>query len=616
MQLNSFRINNFRSIIDTDWINLSLDNVTAVVGQNESGKTAILEALSKTFSDQSTQSNDLRFGDPLPEVWIKSTTNNEELDLALKGVEQEIVKNIIKNAFKSNHYGITWRFPTIADATNNYSTDYEIYAPDLLELLNSKSEEIMDELFTKTIQTGDTQNIPDEQSNKTDEQIAELNKIIKLALSTLKENLFNLSPNFVLFKEESGLLPNKIDILDTFELENTDGKQAALNYLSIANIDLKKLVQSETRDRTAILKKSNKNLTEEFLKFWTQTIGKTSTLQIECSILQYPVGHERTGKPYLEFLITDSSAPLHPKQRSRGTCWFISFFLQLRASQVMQKNHIFLLDEPGANLHEKAQKDVLTLIEKIRETSGVIYSTHSPHLISHEYIHRILAVERDPDHQENPTTVIGAHQLGAASTDTLSPILSTMGVSLSRQTAIKNHNNVILEELSAYYYLKAFWLLTNESQEVNFLPATGTSNVTYFAQLFLGWGLDFIIAIDDEGSGRKIFNALKRDMFLDNQDWASKRMYKIKDCHGIEDVFSKADYKQYVISNPKAVIKDENSSWAKVNKAAKAIHALKFLQAVQKNALNLGDFDATTQAKIKDLVMQLSKRLKNYADHP
>ncbi|MES2585841.1 MAG: AAA family ATPase [Pseudomonadota bacterium] len=616
MQLNSFRIKHFRSIIDTNWINLSLDNVTAVVGQNESGKTAILEALSKTFSDQSTQSDDLRFGDPLPEVWIKSTTNDEELDIALKGVEQESIKKIIKNAFKTERYAITWHFPTIADPTNIYSTDFEIYAPDLLELLNGKCDEIMGELFPQITQAGDTQNIPDDQPNNSDGKIAELNKIIESALSTVKENLFNLSPNFILFKEESGLLPNKIDITDAFELENTDGKQAALNYLSIANIDLKKLVQSETRDRTAILKRSNKNLTEEFLKFWTQTIGKVSTLQIECSILQYPTGHEKTGKPYLEFLITDSSAPLHPKQRSRGTCWFISFFLQLRASQVMQKNHIFLLDEPGANLHEKAQKDVLELIEKIRETSGVIYSTHSPHLISHEYIHRILAVERDPDHQENPTTVIGAHQLGAASTDTLSPILSTMGVSLSRQTAIKKCDNVILEELSAYYYLKAFWSLTKESQEANFLPATGTSNVTYFAQLFLGWGLDFIVVMDDEGSGRKIFNTLKRDMFLDSQDWASKRMYKIKDCHGIEDVFSKADYKKYVISDPKAVIKDANSSWAKVNKAAKAIHALKFLQAAQKNEFNLSDLDAATQAKITDLVNQIAKRLKDYADHP
>src|SRR6185312_9463241 len=199
----------------------------------------------------------------------------------------------------------------------------------------------------------------------------------------------------------------------------------------------KTLVLSDTKSRAAILKSANKQVTESFLEFWRQTIGTLSKLELECKINHHPVGHALAGKPYLEFLITDSYGPLYPKQRSRGTRWFISFYLQLQASAVRQRNWFFLLDEPGANLHEKAQSDVLKLIEKIRPTIGVIYSTHSPHLISYESIHRILAVERDPDRPSNPTKVIGAHTLGAASIDTLSPILTKMGVALSRQTSIK-----------------------------------------------------------------------------------------------------------------------------------------------------------------------------------
>jgi AAA15 family ATPase/GTPase len=45
MRLIAFRIRNFRSIVDTEWQNLSPDNITCLIGQNESGKTSVLEAL-------------------------------------------------------------------------------------------------------------------------------------------------------------------------------------------------------------------------------------------------------------------------------------------------------------------------------------------------------------------------------------------------------------------------------------------------------------------------------------------------------------------------------------------------------------------------------------------
>ena len=45
MKLTAFRIRNFSSIVDTGWQNLSPDNITCLIGQNESGKTSVLEGL-------------------------------------------------------------------------------------------------------------------------------------------------------------------------------------------------------------------------------------------------------------------------------------------------------------------------------------------------------------------------------------------------------------------------------------------------------------------------------------------------------------------------------------------------------------------------------------------
>ncbi len=45
MKLNRFRVKNFRNIDDSGWI--PVEPVTAFVGRNESGKTALLKALHK-----------------------------------------------------------------------------------------------------------------------------------------------------------------------------------------------------------------------------------------------------------------------------------------------------------------------------------------------------------------------------------------------------------------------------------------------------------------------------------------------------------------------------------------------------------------------------------------
>ena len=45
MQAKRFRVQNFRNIDDSGWV--TLDQVTAFVGRNESGKTTLLKALHK-----------------------------------------------------------------------------------------------------------------------------------------------------------------------------------------------------------------------------------------------------------------------------------------------------------------------------------------------------------------------------------------------------------------------------------------------------------------------------------------------------------------------------------------------------------------------------------------
>src|SRR4030042_6938832 len=89
MKLSAFRIKNFRSITDTGWQSFSPDNVTCLIGQNESGKTSVLEAL-KVFYTGVISEDILRSDLTLPEVscrfsipegWLLKITDNPGTEL-------------------------------------------------------------------------------------------------------------------------------------------------------------------------------------------------------------------------------------------------------------------------------------------------------------------------------------------------------------------------------------------------------------------------------------------------------------------------------------------------------------------------------------------------------
>ena len=54
-------------------------------------------------------------------------------------------------------------------------------------------------------------------------------------------------PTFILFNDDSNLLPNEISVKSLVSDEDVDGKQAALNLLKVANIDIARLEKGNER---------------------------------------------------------------------------------------------------------------------------------------------------------------------------------------------------------------------------------------------------------------------------------------------------------------------------------------------------------------------------------
>lgn len=601
MQLKAFRITNFRSIVDSGWVQLSPDGVTVLVGQNESGKTSVLHALHCALAEQSVSPDDKRIGLPDPVVFFQIKLTAGELNDDLSEFDPNDISGVeyfIKNANELIDLKCEWF--EADDPKNQIEFKTSLVNSAEFEICIEKSRNLNLMPSRKfIINTLDSEN-----------HVTLTEPLARIDSEKIGKILYDALPFSTFFDADSGLLPNTVDISSNGKPSGS-GATAARNFLTIAEIDLPKLVAGDGRYRQNILNRANKKVSDDFTSFWSQLIGETSKLTLKCEFQHYEksIG-EKAGQIYLEFWICDGNTQLYPKQRSLGVRWFVSFYLQLRASEKNNSKSIFLLDEPGANLHAKAQSDVLKLIDKLKTEVPIIYSTHSPEMIEYDKLFRVRAVQRDSNKEDSPTIIIDAHQLGAASTDTLSPVLAAMGSDMSKQAVIKKTRNVLLEEISGFYYLKSFWKLSEIKDTVHFIAATGVNKLPALANMFLGWGLDFLVAVDDDKQGRDVFNQLKKDLFGDNEELSKTRLLKIPDCTSIEEAFSLKDFKHLVLKNDNAPYENGNAEYLKIAHISKPVIAFEFWLEVESGKITKDDFSEESLSKINKITKSIADLLK------
>lgn len=586
MLLKAFRVQNFRSIKDTSWQTFLSDNINGLIGQNESGKSSVLEAL-LSFNTTKIEEDDIRSDDTFPIVSCSFVIDQSRLEKIFEG---ENLPNGLLELLSSKGNRINFKREWTAPKTSVLSLE-EL---DLREAFVVKKEEEKDKVETEAKKEEIKATITEEQFLK---------------------KISGDIPNFDLFEDMGSLLPDSINLEDIQSKKTkTEGYKGAINFLEIAGLDLNFLQSAGNRQVETKISTLNKTITGNFRDFWSQKIGKSNKIEIEFGLKHHPMTSPTPGKPYLVFWINDGAVKLSPKQRSKGVRWFVSFYLELRAQAKRQKkevkNSVLLLDEPGGSLHAKAQADVLRVFEDIKDNMQIVYTTHSPHLITLEHIYRLLAVQRaDSEDDKSDTVILSAQKLGSASTDTLSPLYSLMGIDFSSQNVIKKKNNVILEEISCFYYLTAFKKLANYAKEINFLPATGAAKIPQLTNLFLGWGIEFSVFVDDDERGRDVYNTLKKDLFGDEEDLAKRRLLKNVGSKGIEDVFTKTDFKRRVLNDNSLTYSGTNSEYVKENAVSKPIIAINFMQKVMKGEIKLEDLDDGTQSKIKSIIEKITESL-------
>jgi len=423
--------------------------------------------------------------------------------------------------------------------------------------------------------------------------------------------MFEHIPLFEFFEDFSSLLPNKIDLEDLLnENSKCEGYKAARNFLQIAGLDAEFFREKNHRILKQKIENLNSEISVDFQDYWQQNVGKNNKIKINFELEHYDYTQpEKSGKPYLEFWIKDKQERLYPKQRSRGVRWFLSFYLELKATaKANHYNRVMLIDEPGLSLHARAQEDVLKVFEDLKDKLQIIYCTHSAHLIDSEKLYRVLAVQRATVDENSETVVIDSRSLHEASRDTLMPVYSLIGSPLNEKSFISQGCNIILEDNITYSYLIALAGLIDYKRDIHFIPSNNIKGIPLMVNLFVGWKLNFGIVVMESDESEQVTDFVRKTIFLQSGPEAERKIKVIKGYPLIEDLFSTIDFKRYILQQ-RMGITEKNSRYIEENDLCRMILAKNFNSKIISENVKFDDFDEETRANVKMFFSEIDKIL-------
>ncbi len=568
MEIKSFRIKNYRSIKDGCVCYLSGDNITILAGKNESGKTAILEALEDFGTEKEIRKEAIPYHNPeaVPEIAMtfeidKETIQeiSEKIDFELETLKSSKIEIIKKYQIGYSVSEDSKKILGISDGrisknkekeiADTYKRIKKIYSK-ISEPSGILPEINLDEISKSKIELKNFKNIiePDlgkipeeEKKNNFTEGLKEIiNKLGEIENIGLVEGKFideikKWIPNFILFISFEEVFPSAVP------LDEAVDNELIKDLVIISDLNLELITSDSIALKTKHKQQLNVRLKEDYQKFWTQDL---TNLHIEWD------------SEKLYFLIKEDEDFYPPSLRSKGKQWHLAFYVRVAARAREDVPNIILIDEPGLFLHAKAQKDVLERLEDSAQDAPIIFCTHSPYLIKIGKLGRIRLISRTT----KKGTLISNKIHKGADKESLTPIITAIGLDLSMGLDIAKDNNVILEGITDYYYISAFKELLNFSfdREVNFIPSVGADKFNFLVPLMIGWGLNYCCVLDNDDKGRRIEKKLLED--FEHIGVKTKLVGKSKG-EEIEDLFTREDFIKYVLNeNSNEVVTDKKNS--------------------------------------------------------
>lgn len=520
--LTKARVLKYKSIEDSSPVDIAGD-VTVLVGKNESGKSAFLEALHKALPLGNAKFNHV-FDYPRKD-YVRYRPQHEGKSYA-KVVEltfrigKELVDRINNEVFagtptiEAGHV-----FTRTTDYGNESTVGFKLDDPAAVAALKKPLEGIehSDEVFFGAKRLDEVVQKIEEKNFAPDSTLGAFAKEWRgrfakpsAGWGMVDWHLWNTyvrdSLPRLLYFDDYRLLDGKVN-LESLNQRNahnqlTEADETALGLFELAGTDLQELMSEQGYENSkAKLEAIGLTITGQVFEYWKQN----RELAVEFDIKSDPQDRPpfNTGKNlYIRVKNLRHGVTVPFDQRSKGFIWFFSFMVWFSAIENRvgtDKDLILLLDEPGLNLHALAQADFLSYINTLSESRQIIYTTHSPFMIESDHLERVRVVE---DRPREGARVLG--DLGGSGDESLFPLQAALGYSIAQNLFIAK-KNVLIEGPADLILLQHVSGLLERVGKVGlaegvFVPVGGLDKVATFIALLGASKLKLVVLSDCGGT--------------------------------------------------------------------------------------------------------------------
>lgn len=589
LRLEAFRIQNYKKIADTDWINVG--DLTVFVGKNEAGKSALFRGLSKLSPSDGQKYDGLkefprsRYSDEFKTRNWPAASGRFVLTTEERGEIAKICPRLkdADRAEVTRHYNdeTLTTFITMPKFTSASGADLrgaidrataqirELTAPEgkgealapvktnILSGLAQAKSAIPDGAIAKT-QVDPAINAISAQANEAWQKelvapvIEGLTKVGQAAddlvqLAAAKKWVVEHLPKFIYFDKYNVLetaihIPSFISQLSS----NPSAPRARTTNCLFLHVGLDpnelqglgrhqpgspedENIRRQIDQRMILSASASIAMTEKFSDWWEQRKHK----------FEYKLDAD-----YLRIWVSDDidPSPIELDQRSEGMQYFFSFYVVfLVESKGAHAGSILLLDEPGLHLHGTAQGKAVELLGRLSRDNQTMYSTHSPFMIDPDHLERARAVFEGDDGTTKVT-----EDVWPKDSETLFPLQAALGYQIA-QALFLSKRQVIVEGITDKWITGALDIAleakgrTRLRRDVVIVPSAGLSKLLPLASMLVGHDIEVAALLDGDEPGRKEGKKLVEKLL----DRDNRRCLFIGDFASgpeLEDLFPEADY--------------------------------------------------------------------------
>ena len=584
MRLRKFRVRAYRCIHDSGEI--TVGDLAAFVGRNESGKTTILQALTLLNKDEIVSELDLC--DEMNEE-LKNKINLAEGDFDLNQHESSIIKKRFPNLpeikkiklFRTNQdQKVQYEFEDVEfgesdsgelNSWENFSkqiigfldtipnhlriqvdtTFFDETVPKNQEAFDSGMAEFSNQFHVIAVQEPQVieewekiyENPENQFSNllSGESQRVALQNFIALELhprfvyfSDYKKIYGNINLNEYL-KEENRERTESIEFIEEF-----DKAETVRNLFYLAELDLRELdeVKNSPSKSIKLLNAASNRLTSKLNPAW-----KGDPIHVD---LRYNPGNIMSvviSDVHRDGTVTNTGLL---NRRAEGFKWTFSFIVNFAAEtqRAELKEAILLLDEPARNLHPTQQMGISDLLRNLAGSNQVLYATHSPFMIFDYTPGSLLVVELDK--RKHLSRIF--YDYWNADDKTLTPILYGLSRGqvesiVDREIGTNSRPIIIVETMSDSMYLNAFDKFLQDPNismnPLNVIAAYNKNSVLPLAIFYRNHGYRTFVLLDNTEESRQISAQLASNEFSSVQiiffEREGKKLESIEDYIVLED---------------------------------------------------------------------------------